>query len=282
MGPPPDRPISDPLLQPERGERDALGHPVRAPLGNSIRTFGVLVLLVAIGVAIWWVRRPDDLLTSIGGREWTITDIDGVPATNDVGTASTFVLDGNGEIRAAVECNVASGRWSYDERSSELALEWQTQTQIGCDDGWPRTYLPVGGEVHLDGTVMRITTRTGEVRAVALGERSAAGVDDFAGSWRSGERQVDIGRRGLFQIEGCDGSWAVVDPQVSTEDPPAESPRIEVRFEGLQRDECELAPMWSDRAPIVPVIDDGVLYLRRDRRVFPLDRAIVRLDPTSS
>lgn len=279
MGPPSDRPISDPLLQPEHGERDARGRPVRAPLGNSIRTFAVLVLLVAIGVAFWWIQRPDDLLTSIGGREWTITHVDGEPATNDIGTVSTFVLDGNGEIRGPVRCNVASGRWTYDERAAELTLDWQTQTQIDCDEGWTRTYLPDGGEVDVDGTVMEITTDTGRVRAVALGERDAASVDDFAGTWRSGDRQIDIGPRGLFQIEGCDGSWSPVEepnPDRSTD-----VPSIEVEFDGLQRDDCDLAPMWRDETPIVPVVDDGVLYLRRDRTIFPLDRAIVRLDPVS-
>ncbi len=273
MGPPPDRPISDPLLQPERAERDARGRPVRAPLGNSIRTFAVLVVLVAVGLSIWWISRPDDLMTSIGGREWTITDIDGEPATNGIGTASTFVLDGNGEIRGPVGCNVASGRWSYDEQSSELTLDWQTQTQIDCDDGWPRTYLPDGGEVDLDGSVMRITTDTGDVRAVALADHAPADVDSFAGLWRSGEREVDIGLRGRFQIGDCDGSWASVD------DSSTDASSIEVRFEGLQRDECGLAPMWRDATPIVPVVDDGVLFLRRDRAIFPLDRAVVRLDP---
>jgi heat shock protein HslJ len=274
MGPPPDRPISDPLLRPEGAERDARGRPVRAPLGNSIRTFAVLVLLVAVGVSIWWIRRPDDLLASIGGREWTITDVDGVPATNGIGTASTFVLDGNGEIRAPAGCNVASGQWTYDEQSSELTLDWLTRTQIDCDDAWPRTFLPEGGEVELDGTVMRITTDTGEVRAVSLGDHATADIDRFAGTWQSGGRQIDIGRRGRFQIDSCDGSWAAVDEESSIDES-----SIEVRFEGLQRDECGLAPMWRDETPVVPVIDDGVLYLRRDRAVFPLDRAIVRLDP---
>ena len=279
MGPTPERPISDPLLRHDRGERDALGRPVRAPFGNSIRTFAVLVVLVIVGVAIWWVRRPDDLVTNLGGREWTITDVDGEPATNDAGTASTFVLDGNGEIRGPVGCNVASGRWAYDERSSELTFDWQTQTQIRCDGGWPRTYLPDGGEVHLDGDVLRITTETGEVRAVALGDRSAAAVDRLAGSWQSGARQVDIGRRGLFQIDSCDGSWVAIDEEPPVAEPSTEPSAIDVRFEGLQRDECDLAPMWRDETPIVPVLVDGVLYLRRDRWVFPLDRSIVRLDP---
>lgn len=269
MGPTSERPISDPLLRPERAVRDARGRPVRAPLGNSIRTFVVLVLLVAVGVAIWWIRRPDDLLTSIGGREWTITHVDGEPATNEIGTASTFVLDGNGEIRGPVACNVASGRWTYDEQSSELELDWQTQTQISCDDEWPRTYLPDHGEVHLDGAVMRITSPTGEIRAVSLRDHAAADVDGFAGSWQMGDRVVDIGRRGLFQIDECDGSWEAVDGE----------PTIDVTFEGLQRDECGLAAVWRDDVPVVPVVDGGVLFLRRDRVAFPLDRSIVRLDP---
>lgn len=279
MGPPPDRPISDPLLRPERGERDALGRPVRAPLGNSIKTFGVLVVLVAVGVAIWWIRRPDELMTSIGAREWTITHVDGEPATNSVGTVSTFVLDGNGEIRGPVGCNVASGRWSYDERSAELAIDWQTQTEIDCGDGWPRTYLPDDGKVDLDGDVMRITSATGELRAMALGDRAAASTTEFAGTWATGGRQVDIGQRGLFELEGCDGSWTATDTDATGES--SEPTAIEVRFEGLQRDDCDLPSLWLDGAPIVPVVDDGVLYLRRDRWIFPIDRSIVRLDPVS-
>ncbi len=278
MGPPPERPISDPLLRPERGERDALGRPVRAPLGNSIRTFGVLVLLVAIGVAIWWIRRPNDMLTSIGAREWTITHVDGEPATNDAGTASTFVLDGNGEIRGPVGCNVASGRWSYDEQSADLTIDWQTQTQLDCGDGWPRTYLPDDGKVELDGSVMRISSQTGELRAVALGGRGPADATEFAGTWTTGGRQVDIGQRGLFEIEGCDGSWAEVDQGTAAGESSGPA-AIEVRFEGLQRDDCDLSPMWLDDAPIIPIVDDGVLYLRRDRWIFPIDRSIVRLDP---
>lgn len=274
MGPPPDRPISDPLLRPERAERDARGRPVRAPLGNSIRTFVVLVLLVAVGISIWWLRRPDDLRTSIGGREWTITDIDGEPATNEVGTASTFVLDGNGEIRGPVGCNVATGRWTYDANSSVLTFDWQTQTEIDCADTWPLTYLPDGGEVELDGAVMHITTDTGSVRAVSLAEQGTVGPDRFAGTWQGGGRQIDIGQRGRFEIDGCDGSWVATDAGS-----PNDASAIEIRFEGLQRDECGLAPMWRDETPVLPVVDEGVLFLRRDRAIFPLDREIVRLDP---
>jgi len=269
MGPPPDSPISDPLLRPESGPRTALGAPVRAPLGNSIRTFLVFVLLVMVGAAVWWVRRPADLSTSIGGREWTITDVDGQPATNEAGLASTFVLDGNGEIRAPLDCNIATGRWAYDERRSVLSIEWETQTLLACPDDWPQTYLPDGGEVSVDGAVMRISTDAGEVRAISLADRSPATVDEVAGSWTSGDQEIVIGPRGLFEVGACEGAWEGVD----------DGEAMDVRFDELQRDDCVLAPSWRDETLIIPVADDDVTYLRRDRTIFPIDRAVVRLDP---
>lgn len=252
---------------------------MRAPLGNSIKTFGVLLLLVAVGVSIWWIRRPADMLTSVGAREWTITHVDGEPAMNDVGTVSTFVLDGTGEIRAPIGCNVASGRWSYDERADELTIDWDTQTDIDCVDGWPRTHLPDGGEVDVDGSVMRVSTDAGTIRAVSLADRPPAPVDDFAGTWSTGGRQVDIGLRGLFEIGDCDGSWVALDDDAGTADASIAAGAIAIRFDGVQRDDCDLPSMWLDETPVVPVVDDGVLYLRRDRTIFPLDREIVRLDP---
>ena len=36
---------------------------------------------------------------------------------------------------------------------------------------------------------------------------------------------------------------------------------------------------WSSDSLIVPVADGGSIYLRRDRSIYPLDRAIFRLDP---
>ena len=126
MGPPPDRPISDPLLLPDSGPRDAKGTPVRAPLGNSIKTFLAFVLLVAIGGGVWWIRRPDDLTGSIGGREWTITDVDGEPATNSDGRrldvrARRYRRDQGG----ATGCNIATGAWDF-------AKEWlATRDRVG-------------------------------------------------------------------------------------------------------------------------------------------------------
>jgi hypothetical protein len=128
--------------------------------------------------------------------------------------------------------------------------------------------------VELDGAVMRIITDSGELRAVSLNDHTIADVDGFAGVWESGGRQIDIGRRGRFQVGECDGSWTAVD-----EESTIGARSIDIRFEGLQSDECGLHPMWRDETPVAPVIDAGVLYLRRARAIFPLDRAIVRLDP---
>lgn len=270
MGPLPERPISDPLLRPERGPRDAQGRPVRAPLGNSIRTLLVFALLVVVGVAVWWLRRPDDSAANIGGREWTITDVNGEPATNTAGLVSTFVLDGTGEIRAPLDCNVATGRWAYDEQRSSLSIEWTTQTLMVCPSEWPQTYLPDSGQVSVDGAVMRIETDAGELRAVSLGDHEPADAESVAGGWMSGDQTIEIGRRGRFEVDECHGSWESIADELS----------MSVRFEELQRDDCELAPLWRDETPVVPVVDGGVVYLRRERSIFPLDRAIVRLDPS--
>lgn len=268
MGPPPDRPISDPLLRPEGALRDARGAPVRAPFGNSIRTFLIFALLLVIGAGIWWIRRPDDLSTQLGGREWAITEVDGEPATNRRGTVSTFVLDGTGEIRAALGCNVATGTWNYDTRDRRLAIDWLTQTMLACPDDWPGTYLPDGGDVSVDDATLRIDSDVVEVRAVALAHRDTAQFDDIAGTWSSGEQAVEIGRRGLFQVDACRGSWSPTDDESA----------MLITFDDVQPDACSLDPMWKDESPVVPVAVDGSVFLRRDRAIFPLDRDIVRLD----
>ena len=269
MGSPPDRQISDPLLRPDGAQRDARGAPVRAPLGNSIRTLLAFALLLVIGVGIWWIRRPDDLSIQLGGREWTITDVDGVPATNRLGTASTFVLDGNGEIRATLDCNVASGAWSYEEQSSRLVIEWQTQTTLACPEDWPVTYLPESGDVSIDGGTLQIDSAAADIRAVSLTDREPAVVDEVAGEWVSGDTTVEIGRRGLFQIDACRGSWSL------TEDESA----MDVSFDDVQPDACSLDPEWNSETVVVPVADQDSVYLRRDRTIYPLDRAVFRLDP---
>ncbi len=269
MGSPPDRQISDPLLRPDGVQRDARGAPVRAPLGNSIRTLLAFAVLLVIGVGIWWIRRPDDLTMQLGGREWAITEVDGEPATNRLGTASTFVLDGTGEIRATLDCNVASGVWRYDKQSGQLEIEWETQTTLPCPEDWPETYLPDGGDVSVDGGTMRIDSDMVEIRAVALVDREPAAVDDVAGEWVSGERSIEIGRRGLFQIDACRGSWSLTDDDSA----------MDVSFDEVQPDACTLDPGWSNDTPIVPVADEDSIYLRRDRSIYPLDRAVFRLDP---
>lgn len=269
MGSPLDRQISDPLLPSDGGQRDARGLPVRAPFGNSIKTLLAFAVLLVVGVAIWWIRRPDDLTMQLGGREWVITEVDGEPATNRIGTASTFVLDGTGEVRATLDCNVASGEWRYDSQSSRLVLGWETQTTLPCPEDWPATYLLESGGVGVDGGTMRIDGDTTDIRAISLADREPATVDDVAGEWTSGEHVIEIGRRGLFQIDACRGSWTL------NEDESA----MDVRFDDIQPDACSLDAEWSSDSLIVPVADGGSIYLRRDRSIYPLDRAIFRLDP---
>jgi hypothetical protein len=266
---PPHDPIADPLLQPDNGPRDAKGAPIRAPLGNSARTLFVFALLVAIGVIVWWIRRPDDLEARLGGREWVITEVDGEPATNRVGLVSTFVLDGTGEVRAVRDCNVASGGWEYDRQSSRLAIEWTTQTELDCGTGWPKTYAPAAGDVSFSGSTLRIDADQVDIRAISLGDHESASPTELAGSWVGGESPVEIGQRGLFDVDGCRGSWSAEE----------EGDGIIVSFPDAQADECDLDPWWADEQPLVPVLHDDALYLRRNRFVFPLDHAIVRLDP---
>jgi hypothetical protein len=269
MRPPPDRPISDPLLRPDRAPVDATGVPVRAPLGNSIRTFLAFVSLALIGVGVWWIRRPDDLTARLGDREWVVTDVDGEPATNAAGTASTFVLDGTGEVRGVLGCNVATGTWAYDVTGRRLEIDWQTQTLLVCPDDWPTTYLPDGGDVDHDGTTLRIVSDAVDVRSVSLADRPTAAFDDVAGVWTSGTQTVEIGARGLLLVDTCRGTWS------PTEDGAA----MAVRFDEVQRDDCSLGRVWTDATPVVPVVDGSTVYLRRDRATYPLDRGIIRLDP---
>lgn len=274
MAVPPHGPIADPLLQPEHGPRDAKGAPIRAPLGNSARTLFVFALLIAIGVGVWWIRRPDDLEARLGGREWIVTEVDGAPATNAVGLVSTFVLDGTGEIRAVRGCNVATGTWEFDRRSSHLGIEWTAQTEVGCEAGWPQTYTPAAGEVSFHGATLQIDADRLDLRAVSLGDHEPASHAEIAGSWVSGESPVEIGQRGLFDVGGCRGSWSAGDDEEGDD-----GDAIIVSFRDTQADDCDLAPWWANEQPLVPVLHDDALYLWRNRTVFPLDHAIVRLDP---
>lgn len=269
MAAPHDGPIADPLLQPPHGLRGTSGAPMHAPLGNSARTLFVFVLLVAIGAVVWWLRQPDDLTDRVGGREWVITEVDGEQATNRAGLVSTFVLDGTGEIRAVRGCNVVSGRWEYESASSRLSIDWSSATDLACSDDWPETYTPAAGDVGFDGPVLRIESETGDLRAISLRDHEPATVDDLAGTWVSGESTFTIGRRGLFDIDLCRGSWT------ANED----GPGIVVSFPETHRADCDLAPMWVEELSLVPVLHDEVLYMWRNRTAFPLDHVIVRLDP---
>lgn len=268
----PERPISDPLLRPDFGPRDATGTPIRAPLGNSIKTLLALCALVAVGVGVWWLQRPDDLSTRIGGREWVITAIDGEPATNETGVASTFVLDGTGEIRAPLGCNAATGTWSYDPGESQLDISWATQTQLGCPDDWPTTYLPVSGSVSLDGSALRVRSDDRDMRAISPTDAVPVAPTDAAGEWSSGDHIVEIGRRGLFVVDTCRGSWSRTDDDLG----------LAVSFDGTQRDDCSLASFWAEADPFLAIEDGSSIYLWRDRSMYPFDRGIVRLDPVVS
>lgn len=267
MASPPERPLADPLLEPDAGPLDASGAPVRAPIGNSIKTLLLLGALVIVGVAVWWVGRPDDLTDRIGGREWVIVDIDGEPAVNDAGTVSTFVLDGNREVRGMVGCNTATGEWDFVTAEQELAIEWRNQTLVGCADDHPETFTVFGGRVDLRGEVMRVDHDDGSVRAVSLADRAVATADELAGEWISGTTTIELGPRGLARVGECPGTWM------------ASGGGISFRWEDA--DSCDLAPIWADGGVVVPVRFEDSLYLRRDAAPFPLDRDVHRLDLTA-
>ncbi len=277
-------PITDPLLRPESGPRDARGAPVRAPLGNSALTLGLVVVLVAIGIGVWWLLRPAELASSLSGREWVITEVDGEPATNEAGTVSTFVLDGNGEVRGTLGCNVATGTWSYLTGADRLTIDWTTQTELVCPDDWPMTYLPDSGEVEIGGGVLEVASNDGDLRAVSLIDLPSIGGEATAGDWMSADDTVEIGRRGLFRVEACEGNWRSADPDVADDTDPDAVPEelMDIRFDEvqIQREGCDLDRLWLDDDPFRAVEFAGSIYLHRTRSIFPLDREIVRLDPT--
>lgn len=279
MASPSERPIDDPLLQPDRAPRDARGAPVRAPLGNSGKTLLAFIVLAIVGAGVWWLRRPPDLTMQLGGREWVITTVDGEPAVNDAGTVSTFVLDGNGEIRSAIDCNTATGSWSYEPGSRRLDIDWHGQTSAPCPDDWPQTYLATDGHVSAGGGSMRVESEAVVIEAISPVDLDVAGADELAGSWMTGGSSVDIGIRGLFRVDGCEGEWSALDDGGQGDEEPSGAVVVGFDPADVQRAGCDLDPMWEDETPIIPVVHDGVLFLRRDRSFFPLDRSIVRLDP---
>jgi hypothetical protein len=265
MALPPGRPLADPLLEPDAGPRDASGAPVRAPIGNSIRTLLLFGALLIVGVVVWWFSRPDDLTERIGGREWAIVDIDGEPAVNVSGTVSTFVLDGTHEVRGVLDCNTRTGRWAFDTSSQRLDVDWDTVTSVGCAD-WPNTYSVASGTVRFDGGTMSLDTGGGEIRSIALGDMEIASADELAGQWTSGSTSVELGSRGLVRVDGCTGSWMAVGTGIS------------VGFEESVLRGCELAPIWTGESIIVPIRFEDSLYLHHALSPFPLDRAVYRLD----
>lgn len=254
---------ADPLLTPDANPRDATGEPVRAPVGNSARTLILAGLLVAAGIAIWWWRRPSDAVERLGGREWIIVDVDGRPATNAAGLASTFVLDGTHEVRAPKDCNTATGRWSI--ASSELSIEWDTVSDVACPD-WPATFEPISGRLHLGDGVLAIDGADSSIRAIAPADFPAASADDLSGTWSTGGSAVRFGTRGLLVVGQCTGSWSQDDASIT------------LAFDDAERERCELASIWASAGPIVATRFERMLFLRRDVASFPLDREVVRLD----
>jgi hypothetical protein len=264
---PPERTLADPLLAPDVGSRDVSGAPVRAPIGNSIKTLLLLGVLVIVGVLIWWVRRPDDLTGLIGGREWVIVDVDGEPATSVTGTASTFVLDGTHEIRGTRGCNTAIGEWMFDTSSQRLDIEWTGGTTIGCPDA-PVTYAIDGGDLTLSDAVMTVEAAEATVRSISLADRPVVTADELAGAWSGGGSTVEFGRRGLLRVDDCIGEWNATGEGIS------------VQFDGsdVALASCGLAPIWTTGDVIMPVRFEDTLYLHRAAVAYPLDREVYRLD----
>jgi hypothetical protein len=266
MALPPGRPVTDPLLVPEIGLREPM--PARAPVGNSIRTLLLIGVLALVGIAVWWARRPSDLTQRIGGREWVIVDVDGEPAVNELGTASSFVLDGVGEIRMEAGCNTATGRWSFDVSAQRLLVEGLRTTAMSCPDDVPATYAVGNGRVGLDGSVMTVATDDGEVRAISHGDLQVAASDEIAGRWTSGSSTVEIGPRGLLRVDDCTGSWVATGAGITALFDEQE----------LSRDGCDPAPIWTSGVVLLPVRFEDSVFLSRDGNSFPLDRMIHRLD----
>lgn len=282
MSVPPDPTPTDPLLRPVANPRYLRGEPARAPLGNSMRTLLAFVVLLAIGLGVWWWRRPADLTTSLGARTWVVTEIDGQPVTTPIHTAPTFTLDGVGEVLAMSNCNTAIGDWTYEPSSGRLEFDWQSQTTVACAPEWVVSYVPDSGEVDLDSGVLQIDGDAVDLEAISPSDHPAATVDDLAGSWTMGDQPVQIGQRGLFEVGDCSGSWQPTDEVAAAATDGAQPDlRIDVVFDDLEREDCDLPLVWQDDTPFAPVLHDGSLYLRRDRSIFPVDREVVRLDPAA-
>jgi hypothetical protein len=258
--------VADPLLEPAHQPLVRRHSSARAPIGNSIKTLLLLGALAVVGVAFWWFLRPDNVASRVGAREWIIVEVDGEPAVNSTGLASTFVLDGNGEARGADGCNTAVGTWSVGS-SDTLDLDWQRSSLAACAD-FPTTYRPVSGEIDVGDATMTITHDLGSVEAISPDDMEVAPAEDLAGRWRGGDSVIEIGQRGLLRIDSCSGQWSAVDGGIV-----AQFERTE-----LTRADCELDPVWSDGAVLLPVRHGDALYLRRALPTFPIDRKVIRLD----
>lgn len=265
MALPPDRP-TDPLI--DVTPPSLAAPPARTTVGNSARTLLLLGALAAIGVAIWWIARPSDLVDRIGAREWVVVEVDGEPAISESGMASTFVLDGSSEVRAEQACHTATGTWRFEESSQRLDIAWERLPDAPCPDPWPTWYRVGSGRAEVDSSVLRVEQDGVVVRSVDLDGLDPPTSDELSGRWNGGGTTVEIGPRGLLRVDECTGSWELVDDRLALHFDDAE----------LARPACELRSPWADDAELLATRFDDSLFVRRDLPTFPLDRLVLRLD----
>lgn len=269
----PERPRTDPLLGTVAGPSDDDVSSSRAPVGNSILTLMLVGGLAVVGIAIWWLQRPNDLTDEIGAREWTVIAVDGEPVATEDGRSSTFVLDGTFEVRAMERCGTAVGSWQFDTNGQQLDIDWDSRPADDCPSE-PSTDsgLDAGldtGRVSVDGDVLRVESADTEVRAVSIDDLDVADADEIAGRWSSGSSVIEFGQRGLLRVDDCTGSWI------------AAGRGIDVRFDAASTGDCDLAPIWTSGAILLPARFEDSLFVSRDVPSFPLDRHVHRLDRTS-
>ncbi|MDJ0767963.1 MAG: hypothetical protein QNJ12_04185 [Ilumatobacter sp.] len=258
MALPPERPLTDPLLEPDAGPLDHVGAPIRAPIGNSARTLLLLGLVGLLGVAIWWFQRPSDLSDELGGHSWAVIEVDGEAPANEVGQLPTYVLFGAGGLRSGSPCGTARGDWSFDTASQRLTIDWSATDDAGCESA---TVIE-SGKVSIDGAAMTLEGDDHTIRSLAFDSLPVVEAEDLAGRWSSGGSMVEFGQRGLLLVDECSGNWMATGEGIT--------PRFDDDVE------CQLDPVWTGDDVLIPALFEESLYLRpEDGSLAPL----YRLDP---